>query len=85
MINIVVTNSKTREIRNAPSAIFSYCKDRFETLLSDKNEKIQLVMSDIIVTEVHSSINVVEFNFNNFKDVSTTKQIPSKLEDALRI
>ena len=42
-------------------------------------------MSDIIVTEVHSSIKVVEFNFNNFKDVSTTKQIPSKLEDALRI
>ena len=54
-------------------------------LLNDKNEKIQLPINANIVMAVSSSIIVVSLIFNIFSEVKTTKQIPSKLDDAFKI
>ncbi len=65
--------------------MLSYLVDFFEVLRIERNDKILLLINSIVATEVHSSIKVVPFNFNTFKDVSTKKQIPSKLAEVFKM
>ena len=51
----------------------------------DRNENMQLAINKIMATTVISSIMVVSALFSNFKEVSTIKQMPNKLEDAFKI
>ena len=51
----------------------------------DKNENIQLAINSIIATTVISSMTDVADLLSTFNEVSTIKQIPSKLEDAFKI
>lgn len=67
------------------SAMFSYLVDFFEVLRIERNDKILLLIKRIAAIEVHSSIKVVSFNFNTFKDVSTKKQMPSKLAELFKM
>ena len=49
------------------------------------NDKIQLAINNTMTMVVTSSIKVLSEIFITFKDASRIKQIPNKLEDALRI
>ncbi len=49
------------------------------------NDKIQLAINNTMAMVVTSSIKVLSEIFITFKDASRIKQIPNKLEDALRI
>lgn len=53
--------------------------------LIDKKESIQLAINMIIAKVVNSSIIVLPAMFNNLREVSTTKQSPSKLDEAFNI
>ena len=50
-----------------------------------KKDKILLIININVATAVHSSIKVVPLKLKTFKEVSTKKQMPSKLADVLRI
>ncbi len=83
--SIVVPNMRNNPIKKIVSAIFSYRKPLGLELLKARNEKILLAISDKIVIAVNSSIIVVALTFKIFNEVNTTKQIPSKLEEAFKI
>ena len=53
--------------------------------LIDKKESKQLVIKRMMATVTNSSMTVLPEMFNNLREVSTTKQSPSRLEDAFRI
>jgi hypothetical protein len=53
--------------------------------LMDKKERMQAAINSMMATVVNSSIIVLPAMFNNLSDVSTTKQSPSKLEDAFNM
>ena len=81
----VVTNNKDNPARKKISAIFSSLPLFLMEPLIDKKERMQLAINNMMATVVNSSIIVLPDMFNNFKDVSTTKQSPNKLEDAFKI
>ena len=82
---MVVRNRQLRPQRKRISAIFSQSRLLRKLPLIDMKERIQLDIKKIVVPVVISSIKVASDNFNNFKEVSTTKQSPNKLEEALSI
>ena len=86
VIIIVAKNIKTSPAKKAKSAMVSYffASDEIE-LRIERKDKIQLIIKLTIVTAVNSSMYVVAFSFNNFNEVSTTKQIPRRLEEAFKI
>jgi hypothetical protein len=83
--SIVVINSKKRPLRKIRSAIFSNKALFLFFPRMDKNESTQLVINKIIATIVISSIIVFRDMFKIFREVSTIKQIPKRLDEAFRI
>ena len=81
----VVTNNSDNPARKNISATFSSLLLFLIDPLMDKKERIQLVIKKIMASVVNSSISVLPAMFNNLSEVSTTKQSPSKLEDAFKI
>lgn len=81
----MVTKRQISPDRKIISAMLSYLADFSEVLRIERNDKILLLIKRIVATEVHSSIKVVPFNFNTFKEVSTKKQIPSKLAEVFKM
>ena len=77
----MVMNRQLNPDKKIISAAFSYFADFAEMLRIDRKDKILLLIKRMAATEVHSSINVVPFNFNTFNEANTRKQIPSKLVD----
>ena len=51
----------------------------------ERKERIQLSINRIIATEVDSSTRVSPSFFSNLSEVSTMKQMPSRLDAVLRI
>src|SRR5262245_24272582 len=83
--NIVVIKSKDSPHRNITSAT---CSSNSLFLFSrriDKNDRKQLAIKSMIAANVISSTMVFWDLPRTFKDVSTIKQRPSRLEDALRM
>lgn len=78
-------NNEKSPSKKIISAIFSNCSPLRFSFLNDKNERTLLNMNKKIATAVNSSISVLPSRFNNFNEVSTIKQIPSKLEDVVRM
>ena len=83
--NKVVTNSKKSPVRKKISAIFSSRPLFFMVPFIDKKERIQLAINKKIAAVVNSSIIVLPEILNNLSEVSTTKQSPSKLEEAFKM
>jgi len=54
-------------------------------LRSDKKDRIQLAIKRMMAPRVISSIIVLEVWFNSFREVSTIKHIPSRLEEAFKM
>lgn len=81
----VVINNNDRPARKKTSAIFSSLPLFLMEPLMDKKERMQAAMKNMMATVVNSSIIVLPEIFNSLRDVSTTKQSPSKLEDAFKI
>ena len=81
----VVTNNSDNPARKNISAMFSSLPLFLMEPLMDKKERIQAAIKSMTATVVNSSIIVLPAMFNNLSDVNTTKQSPSKLEDAFKI
>lgn len=81
----VVTKSSDNPARKNISAMFSSLPLFLIEPLIDKKERIQAAIKNMMATVVNSSIIVLPAIFNNLSDVSTTKQSPSKLEDAFKM
>ena len=81
----VVTNKSDNPARKNISAIFSSLPLFLMEPRIDKKERIQLAIKSIMATVVNSSIIVLPAMFSNLREVSTTKQSPSKLEDAFNM
>ena len=81
----VVTNRRNNPTRKKISAIFSNLPLFFIVPLMDKKESMQLVINKNIAAVVSSSIIVLPEMFNSLSEVSTTKQSPSKLEEAFKM
>jgi hypothetical protein len=81
----VVTNNNDNPARKNTSAIFSNLPLFLIEPLIDKKERMQLAIKNMMATVVNSSMIVLPAMFNNLSEVSTTKQSPSKLEDAFKI
>jgi hypothetical protein len=65
--------------------MFSYFPLVFIFPRIDRKERMQLSINNMMAHVVISSMIVWPDTLNNLRDVSTTKQSPSRLEDALRI
>ena len=81
----MVINRQLNPAKKIISATFSYFADFAEMFRIDRKDKILLHIKRMVATEVHSSINVVPFNFKTFKEVNTRKQIPNKLADVFKM
>lgn len=81
----VVINSSDNPARKKISAIFSSLPLFLIEPLIDKKERIQLAIKNMMATVVNSSIIVLPEILSSLSDVSTTKQSPSKLEEAFKI
>jgi len=81
----VVTNNKDKPARKRISAILSSLPLFLMEPLIDKKERIQLAMNNMMAIVVSSSIMVLPAMLSNLSDVSTTKQSPSRFEDAFKI
>lgn len=81
----VVINSSDNPARKRTSAIFSSLPLFLIDPLMDKKERMQAAIKNMMATVVNSSIIVLPAMFNNLREVSTTKQSPSKLEEAFKI
>jgi hypothetical protein len=82
---IIVTNKDPSPVRKMMSATFSNISDLLKLFLIDIKERMQLDIKRIVVPAVISSIMVSSESFRILREVSTTKQRPKRLEDALRI
>ena len=85
MINIVVPKRQNKPTRKHISAIFSNLSPILDLLRIAKKERILLIINKIIAAVVNSSTMVSDWSFNKRSEVRTIKQIPSKLDDVLRI
>ena len=81
----VVINSNDNPARKKISAILSSLPLFLIEPLIDKKDRMQAAMKSMMATVVNSSIIVLPAMFNNLREVSTTKQSPSKLDDAFKI
>jgi hypothetical protein len=81
----VVTNNNDSPARKKTSAIFSSLPLFLIDPLIDKKERIQAAIKSVMAIVVNSSIIVLPEMFSSLRDVSTTKQRPSKLEEAFNI
>ena len=81
----MVIKRQTKPVKKIISATFSYWLPISELLRIERKDKILLHINRIVAIEVHSSINVVPLNFKTFKEVSTRKQIPSKLAEVFKM
>jgi hypothetical protein len=81
----VVINNNDNPARKKTSAIFSNLPLFLIEPLIDKKERMQLAMNRIMAPVVNSSIIVLPDMFRSFREVSTTKQSPNKLDDAFNI
>jgi hypothetical protein len=81
----VVTNKSDNPARKNISAIFSSLPLFLMEPLIDKKERMQAAIKAMMASVVSSSIIVLPAMFKSLSDVSTTKQSPSKLEDAFKI
>jgi len=86
VITIVVVNKTERPVIKKNSAVFSYLILNLLLLLRiERNDKILLIIKEIVAIAVNSSINDVCFNFKTFCDVKTIKQRPSKFDEVFSI
>ena len=86
VITIVVINKTERPVIKKNSAVFSYLILNFLLLLRiERNEKILLIIKEIVAIAVRSSINDVCCNFKTFRDVKTIKQIPNRFDEVFNI
>ena len=81
----VVINKSDNPARKKKSAIFSSLPLFLIEPLIDKKERIQLAINKMMANVVNSSMIVLPDMFNSLRDVSTTKQSPSKFEEAFNI
>ena len=81
----VVTNNNDNPAKKKISAILSSLPLFLIEPLMDKNERIQAAIKNMMATVVNSSMIVLPAMLSSLRDVSTTKQSPSKLEDAFKI
>ncbi len=84
-IKIVATNRITRPDRNTKSANFSSFWLSFLFLRIEINDKMQLVIKNITAATANSSIKDPSVRFNFLSEVSTMKQMPSRLADVLKM
>jgi len=82
---IVVKNSSERPPKKMISATCSKTALFLFTPLIDRNDKIQLAINKTMAITVISSMMVVSAFLSSFNEVSTIKQMPSKLDDAFNI
>jgi hypothetical protein len=80
-----VINSNVNPLRKKISASFSILPLFLILPRMDKKESMQLDMKNNMATVVSSSIIVLPEMLSTLSEVSTTKQSPNKLEEALRI
>lgn len=86
VITIVVINKTERPVIKKTSAVFSYLILNLLLLLRiERNEKILLIIKEIVAIAVNSSINDVCFNFKTFREVKTIKQIPKRFDEVFNI
>ena len=83
--NMVIINKEKSPSRKIISAVFSKRSLFPFLLLMDRNESTLLNINIKMATAVNSSISVLPSRFNNFSEVRTIKQIPSRLEDVVRM
>ena len=81
----VVTNNKDNPARKKISAIFSSFPLFLIEPLIDKKERTQLAINSMIAMVVSSSIIVLPAMLSSLSEVRTTKQSPSRFEDAFNI
>jgi len=92
-VYLMTLNEKSRVVKKSrerpPRKIISAtCSNNVLLLLTpriDKKDNIQLAINRMMATTVTSSIIVVSDLLSNFKEVSTIKQMPNRLDDAFRI
>lgn len=78
-------NSSAKPARKKISATFSSLLLFLIEPLMDKKERIQLAMNRMMANVVSSSMIVLPLMFRSLSEVSTTKQSPSRLDDAFKI
>jgi hypothetical protein len=81
----VVTNNNDNPARKNVSAIFSSLPLFLMEPFMDKKERMQAAIKSMMAIVVNSSMMVLPAMFKSLSDVSTTKQSPSKLEDAFNM
>jgi hypothetical protein len=84
-IKIVATNKITKPDKKTKSATFSSLWLAVFTLLIEIKDKMQLVIKNITAATANSSIKEPSVRASFFNEVSTTKQMPSKLAEVLKI
>ena len=81
----VVINNNDNPARKKISATFSSLPLFLIEPLIDKKDRIQLAINSMMAAVVNSSIIVLPEILSSLSDVSTTKQSPSKFEDAFNM
>ena len=81
----VVINNSDNPARKKISATFSSLPLFLIEPLIDKKDRIQLAINSMMAAVVNSSIIVLPEILSSLSDVSTTKQSPSKFEDAFNM
>ena len=81
----MVINKREIPERNKKSAMGSSLLSVLMLPRIDKKESMQLAMNNIMAAVVNSSIKDFLEIFKIFKEVKTTKQIPSRFEEAFKI
>jgi hypothetical protein len=81
----VVTNNNDNPARKKISAILSSLPLFLIEPLMDKNERMQAAIKNMMATVVNSSMIVLPEMLSSLREVNTTKQSPSKLEDAFNM
>lgn len=84
-MSIVVTNRKMRPVRKTTSAIFSYLGVASLLLRMERYDNMLLAMNMIMAPAVNSSMSEASLALVTCIDVSTTKQSPSSVDDAVRM
>ena len=86
VITIVVINKTERPVIKKTSAVFSYLILNLLLLLRiERNEKILLIIKEIVAIAVNSSIIDICFNFKTLREVKTIKQIPKRFDEVFNI
>jgi hypothetical protein len=85
-MNIVVMNKEKSPHRKIISATFSRRSLFLSILLLIERKESRLLSINIKIEKaVNSSMSVFPSRFNNFREVRTIKQIPSRFEEVVSI